>query len=1117
MKTRPKTSFRFGLVLLALVCSVDTARAQSNSLTANPQQLTFNTQTGVVTPSQALLVSSSSGAVNITVTAFSNNNWLVVNPTSGVTPLTLSVSIGAGAPASGTDVGFINVTSTGAFLSVPVQLNVNSPGTTSPLSTNPTSLSFTFGAGSTVPVTQNVSVSSNSSSVTSFTATPVTSNGGNWLTVSPPGGGLPSNLQVTVNPALLQGGGTFNGAIAINPPGSSGISLPVLVTVAGTPSINVSPAQLSFAFQLGTNPPAAQTLSITSSTGANVGFTASTKTSSCGNNWIVLSQQTGATPSTINVQVNTSGLSAGNCSGEVDISAPSASNPNVVVPVNLLVSTNPLLLVPSAGPSFTYQLGSTTVPAAQNVQINSSSTTLDFTAAATVPPGSPNFLLLSPASGATPQALALSLNPQVLTTVGPGTYTETVTITSAGAGNSPQSFPVTLIVNSNPILTANAPALNFNYQVGQSAPPNQTLTIASTGAPLSYQVAVNATSCAGFLTAAPGSGITLGNQNQVVVSVNVNGLTPQVCSGNVTLTVPGSTTPPLVIPVTLNVSNTALLNVGQSAINVTALVGAGAATQTVSVSSTDPNTQLPFSATAATNPVGLTWLSVAPNSGNTPNNLLVTINPSNLAAGTYTGSISVSSTAPNVPAQTIPVTLFIASSTVTANPTSLAFAQSIGGAVPAIQTVQITGVPAGVTIGAVATMLNGTGWLTTSVAGNTVTVKADGSLLPQGTFQGVVTVIVPGAGNSPLYIPVTLSVGAAPTLSVSPTSASFSYVAGSPVQTVTQTIQVTSTGSNVPFSATFTPSANIANRGNFITVTPPSGTTPATLTLTLNAAILVTLPPGTYTGTVNVTSPNIAGPGQVVNVTLTVTAAPPPIVAAITSGASLQPGSISPGEIVSIFGTGVGPVTPPGGIVFQLTAAGTVPTTLGGVTVTFNNVAAPLLYVSATQINAIVPYEIAGQPLANIVVQFGGSNSASLQARVTDTTPAIFSLSQGGSGQGAILNEDFSVNGSNRPAAKGSVIQIFATGEGQLVPRVATGSVTPGVAPFPKPIASPVTLTIGGQTAVVQYAGEAPTLVSGVIQVNAVIPTTVPSGNQTLVLTIGTNKNDSQTITVAVQ
>jgi uncharacterized protein (TIGR03437 family) len=135
---------------------------------------------------------------------------------------------------------------------------------------------------------------------------------------------------------------------------------------------------------------------------------------------------------------------------------------------------------------------------------------------------------------------------------------------------------------------------------------------------------------------------------------------------------------------------------------------------------------------------------------------------------------------------------------------------------------------------------------------------------------------------------------------------------------------------------------------------------------------------------------------------------------------------------------------------------------------------------------------------------------------VAGTAPAIFSLSQGGAGQGAILNQDATVNGTARAAAKGSVVSIFATGEGAITPGGVTGTVTSTTGPnFPKPVAN-VSLTIGGAPATIQYAGEAPGLVSGVLQVNAVIPQDAASGNQQIVLTIGNNSSLAN-ITVAVQ
>ena len=1102
-------SLRCAAILgLALVGSWDTASGQTNTLAANPSSLTFITGGASPTP-QSVLISSSTSPVGITATAFSDSNWLVVTPTSGTTPVSLTVSITSGAPMV-TDTGFVSIVSAdGSQLTVQVTI---SAGATSSLTASPNSLSFNFPANSTLPLSSTLSVASNNASVTSFTATPSTSNNGNWLTVFPATGSVPGSFQVTANPATL-GAGTFNAAIAINPPGTTGIVVPVLVTVGGTPALNVSPGQLSFAFQLGVTTPAPQTLSLASSTGSNIGFSASSKTSTCGSNWLVVTPTSGATPSSLSVQINTSGLSAGSCTGEIDISSTGSSNASVVIPVSLLASTNPLLQVPSTGPTFNYQTGGST-PAAQNVQITSSGQALSFSVTTSAATGSPSFLTVTPTGGTTPQSLAISLTPAALASIGPGTYSNTVTITSPGSGNSPQSFPVTLAVSSNAVPLANVQSLTFNYEVGQAAPANQTFTVTSTGAPLSYQVSANTTNCSGFLSAAPANGNTYGNQNQVVVSVTTTGLTtPQTCSGNVTVTVPNSTSPQLVIPVTLNVSTTTLLNVSQSAINVTVLSGAALITPTASVTSTD-STSLPFTAIATTNPIGLTWLSVTPNSGNTPSNLQITINPGSLAVGVYTGTIMVSSNTPGVPAQTINVTLTVVSSNATVAPTSLTFTESIGSAAPAAQMITVGGVPQGATVGALTTILNGTGWLTASAAGSIITVTANGTQLPAGSYAGVITVIVPGAGNSPLYVPVALNVGAAPNLTLSTNVANFMFQQGTATTPASVPVQVTSSGGTIPFTATFVS----ARGGAFATVTPPSGTTPTTLAIAFNAAVASTLPPGTYTGTVTVSSSSIAGPGQSVAVTLTVAAAATPVIAAIDNAASLQPGnSVAPGEIISIFGMGVGPASPAAGTSFALTAAGTLPTTLAGVTLTFNNVAAPLLFVSPAQVNAIVPYEMASAITANIVLSLDGTPSLSFPIQIVPTAAAIFAATQTGSGQGAILNQNSSVNSPTSPAAKGSVIQIFGTGEGQIKPGGITGCVTGSTPPFPTPVATPVTVTIGGLSASVSYGGEAPALVCGVLQVNAQVPAAVASGPQPVVLTVGNTTNNQQVITVSVQ
>jgi uncharacterized protein (TIGR03437 family) len=363
-----------------------------------------------------------------------------------------------------------------------------------------------------------------------------------------------------------------------------------------------------------------------------------------------------------------------------------------------------------------------------------------------------------------------------------------------------------------------------------------------------------------------------------------------------------------------------------------------------------------------------------------------------------------------------------------------------------------------------------------------------------------------------------LTVTAANSLTLSATTVNFAFQVGGSVPG-SQAVQInTSTGASVPFTATFTPSTTTAFArpnialGPFVTISPTSGNTPATLTLTLNTAVVTQLAAGNYSGNVVISSPNLPGGNVMIKVNLTVSAATGPVIQAIVNAASFVAGPLSPGELISIFGTNLGPTS---GILFT-PDNGHVDTTLDDTVVMFNNTRAPLIFVSSSQINAIVPYEVASNSSVLVSVIHSGITTTSFNAAVAATAPGIFSAFQTGNGQGAILNSNLSPNNQSNPAPKGSVVSIYATGEGVLTPQPATGSMSGPSLPLPKPIAN-VSVTIGGQPADISYAGEAPTLVSGVLQVNAKIPNNIASGNQIVVLTIGNNSNKQQSITVAVQ
>jgi uncharacterized protein (TIGR03437 family) len=162
----------------------------------------------------------------------------------------------------------------------------------------------------------------------------------------------------------------------------------------------------------------------------------------------------------------------------------------------------------------------------------------------------------------------------------------------------------------------------------------------------------------------------------------------------------------------------------------------------------------------------------------------------------------------------------------------------------------------------------------------------------------------------------------------------------------------------------------------------------------------------------------------------------------------------------------------------------------------------------------IVPYEIATRPTTTISLQFGGITSEAWTLPVAASAPGIFTVASSGLGPAAVLNQDNSVNSAANPAPRGSIIQIYATGEGQTSPPGVTGSVTGSDLKTP---VQNVKVTIGGQDAMVQYAGSAGNAVAGLFQVNAVIPQAVVPG-ATLPISISVGGVPSQSgVTIAVQ
>ncbi|HYL72707.1 MAG TPA: putative Ig domain-containing protein [Bryobacteraceae bacterium] len=539
--------------------------------------------------------------------------------------------------------------------------------------------------------------------------------------------------------------------------------------------------------------------------------------------------------------------------------------------------------------------------------------------------------------------------------------------------------------------------------------------------------------------------------------------------------------------------------VNPTSVSFTVATGGANAPADQTVAVTSSSGVLNYNVAVATTSGG-NWLVLrTAAAGNTPGSVTLGVaNFAGLAAGTYNGTITITSSASNNPV-VVPVSLTVVAvtATISVSPTSLTVSNPTSTTSLVTRRTLIVSSTATVHFTVTSSTTTGGNWLSVSPSqGDTSTsvlVTIDSGGLAAGAYNGSITVTP--VGGAPQTIPVTLNVLFAAVLSGTPGALTFNYQQGATLPG-SQLLTVGTTGPPVNVSiATVTQTG-----GNWLQVDRINGTAPLIVNVSVAPA---GLSPGIYGGAVYVVAADPTITPLPINVSLTVSQTAPSIVS-VTNGASFAPGPVSPGEIVTIFGGFMGPAALTG---FQITPAGKLATILAGTQVFFDGFAAPIAYTSLGQVSAIVPYEITGQSTTQVQVKFLGVASNVLTVRVIDSSPGIFVLDA--SGQGAVLNQDNSVNSSTNGAAPDTIVSIFATGEGQTDPGGVDGSLGGSVLPLPRP-RLPVTVMIDGLAATVLYAGAAPTLPAGVMQVNARVPTGVRRGiSVPITIMVGTASSQS--------
>ena len=691
-----------------------------------------------------------------------------------------------------------------------------------------------------------------------------------------------------------------------------------------------------------------------------------------------------------------------------------------------------------------------------------------FTASVTQGGG---WLSISTLSGTTPAQITVSANPSGLAA---GTYPGTIHL--SGANLTALDIPVWLTVSApaSPLIVSASNLVLSGFGQGT------VYVSTSTGTPASFTASASTSYGGNWLSVSPATATT---PAALTVLANSAGLAPGSYQGTIHLAPTSGTGVDIQVALRVTQQQPAALSAAPATIAFQATAG-GSQPPAQSVALNCTGCTGGYTATAVSDG---NWLSATPASGSLPGSISVSANPSSVGPGSYQASVRV--TAATGTAVTVPVTLIVQALPPVVTPSSLTFAGVAGGAAPPTQSLNVA--TNGAAIHFTASVGNAT-WLAASPSSGTTPAKMAVSVagsLAAGIYSA--NLVISGGGGS-VTVPVSFLVSTASAVLVSISPASLPNNAVSPA--------VTLKGSGFTTASVVHLVAGTSADQVLNTTYVDAGT----LQVSLTAAMLAQGSPLSFT----VVNPG-AAPSNALTLTLT-DPVPQFQAAGFFNAASMaSPGKASPGEMITIFGSNLGPAqaasaTPD--------ANGAYPQALATVRVLFDGHAAPMLFASATEISAIVPFGIGGQTSTAVQVEYQGRQSQSVDVPVVAAAPGLFTANASGTGPGAILNGDMSQNQATGPAAVGSTIALYCTGAGLMDQPLVDGQV---VAHAVKTQA-PVTVTIDGQTAEVLYAGAAPTLVGGIVQVNATVPANVRSGVVPITLSIG-GVTSQPGVTVAIQ
>jgi uncharacterized protein (TIGR03437 family) len=747
------------------------------------------------------------------------------------------------------------------------------------------------------------------------------------------------------------------------------------------------------------------------------------------------------------------------------------------------------------------------------------------------------WLGVAPASGTAPGLISVGVT---VSNLSPGAYRGTVTVQAPLAANPIQTIAVELTVlapgDAKP--TVDTPSLTFETTAAAGNPPAKTLRISNAGSgSLQWTARPQTLSGGNWLTLSSTSGTASSAAPAAVyVSARAAGLSPGVYSGLITIESPSSTQPQTVAVDLLISQVTQTISLSQTALRFTAVEGEATAPQKFGIVNTGQGV-MNWTARAETVNGG-SWLSVSPAGGQSEAGSVIVsqaeaaANTRGLPRGTYAGFIRVDAPGANNSPRLVTVVLTVlpaGSKTGTRlSPSGLIFTARAGGGSPSSQLVNLTtSNPGQVSAAGQPFTINGGDWLKVlptnlavsasdprSIVVQPVLEKPDRSLLGAGEYRASLTFMFDDGSPAQAVDIYFLVVGS----TVSASAFSEAAAAGC---TAKKLIAVErSLGPN------FTAQVGAAS-GLEVQVADDCGNMATDATVVANLSngdapvSLSYLRDGIYTGTWR---PGKAGPA--VTVTLRSSLGSLPSVEILRQGkveegaktaavfpggvvhaASFTPnGALAPGSIISVFGANL-----------ASTSAGAsslpLPKTLAGASLQVGGYEVPLFYSSGGQINAQLPFELPPNSRPQLIVKGADFVTVPETITVAAARPGVFTTTQDGKGQGVIMDVNNRLVDASNPAKAGDVVVVYCTGLGTTNPAVRSGEAAPA-SPLAR-VVTPVTVTIGGQPATVQYAGLTPGF-AGLYQVNVQVPSGVTPG-ASVPLVISQDGVPSNTVALAIQ